>query len=145
MHLATRQIELNGDGTVNVITGTQDIGSGTRTGLAQVAAEELGLPMEVISLQLGDTAVGPYSPVSSGSATQASIGPAIRAAAADLKRQILDVAAALLETRADRLSIEDGQVLVDGKRPGEVSVAEVAQQDCATHAARRRGTRPQSG
>ena len=120
------QIELNSDGTVNVITGTQDIGSGTRTGLAQVAAEELGMPMEAISLQLGDTAVGPYSPVSSGSATQATIGPAIRAAAADLKRQILDVAAALLETRADRLAIENGQVLVDGKRPGEVSVAEVA-------------------
>jgi xanthine dehydrogenase YagR molybdenum-binding subunit len=120
------QIELNADGTVNVITGTQDIGSGTRTGLAQVAAEELGLPMAAISLQLGDTAVGPYSPVSSGSATQATIGPAIRAAAADLKRQILDVAAALLETRAERLSIEDGQVLVDGKRPGEVSLAEVA-------------------
>lgn len=120
------QIELNGDGTVNVITGTQDIGSGTRTGLAQVAAEELGISMEAVSLQLGDTAVGPYSPVSSGSATQATIGPAIRAAAADLKRQILDVAAALLETRAERLSIENGQVLVDGKRPGEVSVAEVA-------------------
>jgi len=120
------QMELNSDGTVNVITGTQDIGSGTRTGLAQVAAEELGMPMEAISLQLGDTAVGPYSPVSSGSATQATIGPAIRAAAADLKRQILEVAAALLETRSERLSIEDGQVLVDGKRPGEVSVAEVA-------------------
>jgi CO/xanthine dehydrogenase Mo-binding subunit len=119
-------VELNEDGTAQVITGTQDIGSGTRTGLAQVAAEELGLPMEAISLQLGDTAFGPYSPVSSGSATQATIGPAIRAAAADLKRQILEVAAALLETRAERLSIEEGQVLVDGKRPGAVSVAEVA-------------------
>jgi len=134
------QVELIGDGTVNVITGTQDIGSGTRTGLAQVAAEELGLPMEAISLQLGDTAVGPYSPVSSGSATQATIGPAIRAAAADLKRQILDVAAALLETRADRLTIEDGQVLVDGKRPGEVSVAEVAAK-IAPHMLRAEGAR----
>jgi len=134
------QVELNSDGTANVITGTQDIGSGTRTGLAQVAAEELGLPMEAVALQLGDTAVGPYSPVSSGSATQATIGPAIRAAAVDLKRQILEVAAALLETRAERLSIEDGQVLVDGKRPGEVSVAEVAGK-IAPHMLRAEGAR----
>jgi xanthine dehydrogenase YagR molybdenum-binding subunit len=134
------QIEMNGDGTVSVITGTQDIGSGTRTGLAQVAAEELGLPLAAISLHLGDTAVGPYAPVSSGSATQATIGPAIRAAAADLKRQVLEVAAALLETRAERLSIEDGQVLVDGKRPGEVSVAEVAGK-IAPHMLRAEGAR----
>jgi xanthine dehydrogenase YagR molybdenum-binding subunit len=134
------QIEMNGDGTVSVITGTQDIGSGTRTGLAQVAAEELGLPLAAISLQLGDTAVGPYSPVSSGSATQATIGPAVRAAAADLKQQILEVAAALLETRAERLSIEDGQVLVDGKQPGEVSVAEVVGK-IAPHMLRAEGAR----
>jgi xanthine dehydrogenase YagR molybdenum-binding subunit len=134
------QIEMNGDGTVSVITGTQDIGSGTRTGLAQVAAEELGLPLAAISLQLGDTAVGPYSPVSSGSATQATIGPAVRAAAADLKQQILEVAAALLEIRAERLTIEDGQVLVDSKRPGEVSVAEVVGK-IAPHMLRAEGAR----
>ncbi|MFN8677925.1 MAG: xanthine dehydrogenase family protein molybdopterin-binding subunit [Thermomicrobiales bacterium] len=134
------QIEMNGDGTVTVITGTQDIGSGTRTGLAQVAAEALGLPLSAISLHLGDTAVGPYAPVSSGSATQATIGPAIRSAAADLKQQILEVAAALLEIRAERLSIEDGQVLVDGKRPGEVSVAEVVGK-IAPHMLRAEGAR----
>ncbi|MFT4040959.1 MAG: xanthine dehydrogenase family protein molybdopterin-binding subunit [Thermomicrobiales bacterium] len=133
-------IELNGDGTVDVITGTQDIGSGTRTGLAQVAAEELGLPLDAISLRLGDTATGPFAPVSSGSATQATIGPAIRAAAADLKAQLLEVAAALLETKQERLSIEDGQVLVDGRRPGEISVAEVAGK-IAPHMLRAEGSR----
>ena len=84
---------LRADGTADLITGTQDIGTGTRTGLAQVAAEELGLPL-ADALRLGDTARGPYGPVSSGSATQATLGPAIRAAAAEVKQQLLAVAAA---------------------------------------------------
>ncbi|HEV2121529.1 MAG TPA: xanthine dehydrogenase family protein molybdopterin-binding subunit, partial [Chloroflexota bacterium] len=46
-------VKLNGDGTVDVVTGTQDIGTGTRTGLTQIAAEELSLPMERIALHLG--------------------------------------------------------------------------------------------
>lgn len=133
-------VELNSDGTVTVITGTQDIGSGTRTGLAQVAAEELGLPLAEISLQLGDTARGPYAPVSSGSATQATIGPAVRSAAAHLRRQVLAVAAALLETQPERLSIQAGRVLVDDQLPGEVSVAEVASK-IAPHMLRGEGAR----
>ena len=50
-------VKMNGDGSVDVVTGTQDIGTGTRTGLTQVAAEELGLPMDRVNLQLGDTAI----------------------------------------------------------------------------------------
>ncbi|MDP9365733.1 MAG: xanthine dehydrogenase family protein molybdopterin-binding subunit, partial [Chloroflexota bacterium] len=103
-------VKLNADGTADVITGTQDIGTGTRTGLAQVAAEELGLPMERVNFHLGDTALGPYAPVSSGSATQATIGPAVRAAAADAKRQLLDAAATFLEEPAANLTVRDGQV-----------------------------------
>src|SRR5207248_10838999 len=45
-------VKLNADGTADVITGTQDIGTGTRTGLTQVAAEELGLPLERVALRL---------------------------------------------------------------------------------------------
>jgi CO/xanthine dehydrogenase Mo-binding subunit len=52
-------VKLNADGTADVVTGTQDIGTGTRTGLAQVAAEELGLPVDRVALHLGDTATVP--------------------------------------------------------------------------------------
>ncbi len=116
--------------------GTQDIGSGTRTGLAQVAAEELGLPLAAISLQLGIPRSG-LLPVVRVAPPRPPSGRQPCSAAADLKQQILEVAAALLETRTERLTIADGQVLVDGKRPGVVSVAEVASQDRATHAAGR--------
>ena len=108
-------VKLNPDGSVEVVTGTQDIGTGARTGLAQVAAEALGVPLDQVAFHLGDTATGPYSPVSSGSATQASIGPAIRAAATDAIRQLLEKAADFLEEPVERLSFRDGKIHVEGE------------------------------
>src|SRR5690606_34172475 len=98
-------IKLNGDGTADVITGTQDIGTGTRTGLTQIAAEVLGMPISDITLHLGDTAQGPYSPTSAGSATQATIGPAVREAAANVRQQLLQAASQVLEEPAERLTV----------------------------------------
>jgi CO/xanthine dehydrogenase Mo-binding subunit len=111
-------VKLNDDGTAEVVTGTQDIGTGTRTGLTQVAAEELGLPPDQVALHLGDTGYGPYSPVSSGSATQPTLGPAIRAAAADAKRQLLEAAAEILEVDATWLVVRAGKIEVTGKLGG---------------------------
>ncbi|MFL5802350.1 MAG: xanthine dehydrogenase family protein molybdopterin-binding subunit, partial [Roseiflexaceae bacterium] len=118
-------VKLNTDGTADVITGTQDIGTGTRTALAQVAAEELGLRLDQLNLHLGDTANGPYSPVSAGSATQATIGPAVRAAAADAKRQLLEAAAPMLEEEVEHLRIRDGKVFVVGEPDNALTVEEV--------------------
>jgi xanthine dehydrogenase YagR molybdenum-binding subunit len=118
-------IELNSDGTADIVTGTQDIGTGTRTGLAQIAAESLGLPLDSITFHLGDTGTGPYAPVSSGSATQATIGPAIRAAAQEVTQQLLDIASALLEFPAERLRVENGQIVADGVPSVSISVEKV--------------------
>jgi CO/xanthine dehydrogenase Mo-binding subunit len=133
-------IELNADGTADIVTGTQDIGTGTRTGLAQVAAEELGLPLHKIAFHLGDTGVGPYSPTSAGSATQATLGPALRAAAAEVKAQLLDVASVALEIGAERLSVRDGRIIVDGDAERSMAVAEVTQK-IAPHTLQGRGAR----
>jgi xanthine dehydrogenase YagR molybdenum-binding subunit len=137
-------IELNSDGTADVVTGTQDIGTGTRTGLAQVAAEELGLPLDDIAFHLGDTGTGPYSPVSSGSATQATIGPAIREAAAEVKAKLLQIASTLLEVPADHLTVRHGQVLVDGDQQARgvrgMAVAAVMEQ-VAPHTLQGQGAR----
>ena len=103
-------VNINGDGSAEVLTGTQDIGTGTRTVLAQVAAEALGLPLEHVRLHLGDTAAGPYGPPSSGSATVPTVAPAVRAAALNAKKQLLEAAATLLKTDADALSIENGKI-----------------------------------
>jgi xanthine dehydrogenase YagR molybdenum-binding subunit len=108
-----------------VITGTQDIGTGSRTGLAQIAAEELGLPIERVALYLGDTASGPYSPTSAGSMTLATLGPAVRAAAVEAKRQLCEAAAPILEEQPGLLTVRDGQVAVVGEPERSISVEEV--------------------
>jgi len=133
-------VVLNTDGSLEVITGAQDIGTGTRTGLAQIAAEELALPLDRVALSLGDTATGPYSPTSAGSSTQATLGPAIRAAATDVKRQLLDVAATLLEVDATRLTLKDGHVVVDGNHERSLAIADVTQK-IAPHTLLGRGAR----
>jgi xanthine dehydrogenase YagR molybdenum-binding subunit len=119
-------VKINGDGTADVITGAQDIGTGTRTGLLLVAAEELGLPVADVRVHLGDTAVGPYAPTSAGSATQPTVGPAVRAAAADAKRQLLEAAAKLLEEDdPTQLQLRDGIIYANGGTANQVSVKEV--------------------
>jgi CO/xanthine dehydrogenase Mo-binding subunit len=68
-------------GRATVVTGAQDIGTGTRTAIARVAAEALGLPLGKIDVRLGDTDLGLRVVTSSGSASLASLGPAILEAA----------------------------------------------------------------
>jgi CO/xanthine dehydrogenase Mo-binding subunit len=99
------------DGRVAVVTAMQDIGTGTRTAMAQIAAEELGLPLERVEVSLGDTARGPYATLSAGSSTTPSMGPAVRAAAADAKRQILEIAAQRYERDEAELDLRGGAVV----------------------------------
>ncbi|HET7354520.1 MAG TPA: molybdopterin cofactor-binding domain-containing protein, partial [Gaiellaceae bacterium] len=85
-------VRLGSDGRATVVTAMQDIGTGTRTAMAQIAAEELRLPLEKVDVVLGDSARGPYASISAGSSTTPSMGPAVRAAAADAREQIEDIA-----------------------------------------------------
>jgi xanthine dehydrogenase YagR molybdenum-binding subunit len=88
--------------------------------MAQIAAEELGIPLEHVTVSVGDSARGPYASISAGSSTTPSMGPAVRAAAADAKRQILEIA----EQRGDAdmpleevvALLEDAQILGKGAR-----------------------------
>jgi len=75
---------LNADGTYLIRSGTQDLGTGTYTICSQVAAETLGVDVRKIRFELGDTRY-PKAPVSGGSMTAASVGPAVRAACLALK------------------------------------------------------------
>ena len=98
-------------GRVSVITAMQDIGTGTRTVMAQIAAEELGVPLDRVEVVLGDSARGPYATLSAGSSTTPSVGPAVRAAAADVKRQIIEIAAQRHHLEEDVIDIKDGMVV----------------------------------
>jgi xanthine dehydrogenase YagR molybdenum-binding subunit len=104
-------IRVGSDGRANVVTAMQDIGTGTRTAMAQIAAEELGVPLEHVTVSLGDSARGPYAAISAGSSTTPSMGPAVRAAAADAKRQIVEIAAQRFDREQRTLDVKGGSVV----------------------------------
>jgi CO/xanthine dehydrogenase Mo-binding subunit len=85
-------VRVGSDGRVTVVTAMQDIGTGTKTAMAQIAAEELGIPLDHVTVSLGDSDRGPFASISAGSSTTPSMGPAVRAAAADARRQIEEIA-----------------------------------------------------
>jgi xanthine dehydrogenase YagR molybdenum-binding subunit len=104
-------LKMNSDGSVQILTGTQDIGGGTYTFVAQVAAEVLELPMEKIDVILGDTAVCPYGPSSGGSQTAPSISPAVRDAAEQMKSKLIAAAAVILGKPENKVKYRQGTVI----------------------------------
>ncbi|HEY2328066.1 MAG TPA: xanthine dehydrogenase family protein molybdopterin-binding subunit [Gaiellaceae bacterium] len=113
-------VRVGSDGRATVVTAMQDIGTGTKTAMAMIAAEELGIPLDHVTVSLGDSSRGPYAAISAGSSTTPSMGPAVRAAAADARRQIEEIAeqrgtpdAPLAEVVA---MLEDAQILGKGAR-----------------------------
>jgi CO/xanthine dehydrogenase Mo-binding subunit len=104
-------IRVGADAHVQVVTAMQDIGTGTRTAMAQIAAEELGIPLEHVRVSLGDSARGPYAAISAGSSTVPSMGPAVRSAAADAKRQLIEIAAQRFHLEERILDIKGGEIV----------------------------------
>ena len=104
-------VRVGSDGRATVITAMQDIGTGTATAMAQIAAEELALPLDRVDFVMGDTARGPYASISAGSSTTPSMGPAVRAAAADAGRQIVEIAAQRYDKEERVLSLSNGNVV----------------------------------
>ncbi len=102
--------KITSDGTAIILTGTQDLGTGTRTVLAQIAAEELGLPLENVRVELGDTEFGVFSPPSGGSQTLSSVGPAVRMAASEVKKELMEVISHFAEAPVDALEVRNGKV-----------------------------------
>jgi xanthine dehydrogenase YagR molybdenum-binding subunit len=118
---------LQPDGTARVFAGVSDIGCGIDTIFAQIAAEELGLKAESVSVHYGDSREHPYTINSSyGSRTTAIAGPTVRAAASDARRQLLELASRELKVAPEGLSIVDEQVVVKGDPARRTPLKEIA-------------------
>ena len=104
-------VRLGSDGRATVITAMQDIGTGTATAMTQIAAEELGLPLDSVDFVAGRLGPRALRVDSAGSSTTPSMGPAVRAAAADAARQILEIAAQRYDKEQRVLSLKDGHVV----------------------------------
>ncbi|HYU32332.1 MAG TPA: xanthine dehydrogenase family protein molybdopterin-binding subunit, partial [Thermoanaerobaculia bacterium] len=115
-HRSSCEVTIQPDGSVEAKIASQDIGTGTRTVIALVLADSLGLPLEAVRVQLGDSRY-PASGGSGGSTTVGGVTSATRRAAVNALRMIFDKAAPALGTTADNLEAADGQIRVKGE-PG---------------------------
>ena len=112
-HDSSCEVTIHPDGSVEVNICTQDLGTGTRTAVAMIAAETLGLPLEAIKLNIGDTRL-PDSGSSGGSTTIGGVSAATRRAALMAAEQLFNKVAPSLGASADQLEAVGGQVRVKG-------------------------------
>ncbi len=119
-------VQMNEDGTAVVHTGATEIGTGSvMAGVAQVVAEELGIPLEQVKVKWGDTDGTPMDAGAQGSRTMYNMGNAAMQAAQDAKQQLLEKAANVLEAAEADLEVIEGRVYVKGVPDRNVSYAEL--------------------
>jgi CO/xanthine dehydrogenase Mo-binding subunit len=109
--VSTAIVRLLADGSIVVMSGTTEIGQGARTILCQVVAEELETPLEKVFMQSTDTNVTPFDRSTGGSRSTTVMGTAVRAAATDLRTQLIAVGAELLKTDSDQIVLKDGEII----------------------------------
>ncbi len=104
---------IHSDGSTEVSMGTQDLGVGTRTVVAIVAAETFGLPIEAVTVNIGDSKY-PSAGASGGSTTVGGVSSATRRATVDAVNQLFAKVAPSLGASADQLEAAGGQIRVKG-------------------------------
>ena len=119
-------IQMNDDGTFNVMCSTTEMGQGSRTVMTQLAAEAVGARLEDVKLIASDTAVTPPDRSTSSSRSTFNMGNAIIRASTDAKEQILDKAAELLGAPREDLDVGDSTVFVRGSSNRFCSFKQIA-------------------
>jgi xanthine dehydrogenase YagR molybdenum-binding subunit len=129
---STAIVKIYSDGSINLNMGASDIGTGTKTVMAMVVAEELDVAPDVVQIEHADTGTTQYATGSGGSKTVPTESPAVRAAAIDAKEQLIELAASEMEVDASAITLSDGKVIADGDTPRELNIS-------ALRSLRRRG------
>jgi xanthine dehydrogenase YagR molybdenum-binding subunit len=134
---ASAVVRILPDGTAMAASGTQDLGTGTFTVMTQVAADALGFPMEMVTFALGDSSL-PKAPVSGGSQSAASVSPAVREAASQVRGKLIamtiaDSASPLSGVSPDDVTVNNGWV---------ISRADPSKRDPAAAVIARNGGKP---
>ncbi len=119
-------IKLNPDGSADVCSAAIDIGCGQNTVFCQIVAAELGIPVEQVRMASADTSNVPFDAPMHASRGTNAVGAAVKAAAADTKKQLFKVAATMLDCKPEDLESNDGQVFVTTSPENTVSIATVA-------------------
>ena len=119
-------VKVNEDGSVTVHIGKVDFGTAPRFGIPMIVAEELGIPVEDVTVTNVDTDASPWDAGTVGSRSMLVSGNATRLAAIDARNQLLRMAARQLEASPDDLEIKDRQIRVKGTPAKALALAEVA-------------------
>lgn len=130
---ASAKVVLRADGTANVSSGTTDIGPGTYTAMTMIAAEYLGLQLEKVKFELGDTKFPP-APIQGGSFTTASVGTAIYGAAQNIKKKLMDLAnkadsSPFKAAKPEELEMANGMLQFAGDASRSVNVSQLMRQN----------------
>jgi CO/xanthine dehydrogenase Mo-binding subunit len=110
--LSYSTVRLLADGSVVVYAGTSDMGQGARTIFAQIAAQELGAPMDWVTVVMGDTAVVPYDQQTSASRSSVLMGNAVLAACRDVQTKLGALAAKLEGVEEEQVVVDRGEVRI---------------------------------
>ena len=119
-------LRIDENGAVTLFSGKIEMGQGIHTSLAQMAAEELSVPLESVTMVMGDTDQCPWDQGTWGSQSTRMFGPAVRAAAAEARTVLMNLAAKKLEVGRDKLVVENGVVAVAGDGARKVTYGELA-------------------
>ncbi|MFL5649314.1 MAG: xanthine dehydrogenase family protein molybdopterin-binding subunit [Chloroflexota bacterium] len=120
--LSYSTVRLLVDGSVVVYAGTSDMGQGARTIFAQIAADELGAPLEWVTVVSGDTAVVPYDQQTSASRSSVFMGNAVLRACRDIQAKVRAMAADLERTDVNEITVDRGEVKIGDRT---LAIAEV--------------------
>jgi isoquinoline 1-oxidoreductase len=107
-------LSIGEDGRVTGFTGKIEMGQGVITSLAQMLADELAVSLDAVNMVMGDTDLCPWDMGTFGSMTTRNFGPALRAAAAEARAVLVELAADYLQVAKERLKTKDGVVYEDG-------------------------------
>ena len=130
MGMESMRLRLEEDGIVALFTGQMPHGQSHQTTLAQIAADEFGVPFEQVRVVVGDSDVVPFG-LTGGSRSATMTGGVALHGARQLKAKVLDFASLLMEASAQDLQITDGRVWVRGDPDSAIAVGEVARRAAA--------------
>jgi CO/xanthine dehydrogenase Mo-binding subunit len=116
MPVSVALVRLLADGSVMVMAGSTEVGQGARTVLSQIAAEELDVPMKQVTMQGTDTLFTPFDRSTGASRSTTVMGNAVKAAAQDLRQQIIGAAAEALRVSTQELDLKNGEVICGDHR-----------------------------
>ncbi len=119
-------VRMETNGEVTVFTGLCEMGQGFTNGLAQVAADELGVELDQVTVVTGDTQTCPVTGYGTGASRSASVGgAAVMKASGTVRRKVLEIAAHMLEAAVDDLELAAGRISIAGSPDRFVTMADV--------------------